>query len=326
MYSAYLVKYDQNGNKSVTCFYDDGSVTNDTKVLSPVLTMEENKAGSFEFTAVPGNVCYDDFVLFKSFVVVTRHGKELWEGRVIDEQMDFFKRKKIVCEGELAYFNDVCHPYTVYKFQTGMQYLSGLLYAYNNMVPDYMKFELGMVTVNLDLFPEEVVANYETIMELLQELQEKYKGIFRVRKTNGVRYLDWLDDYPRVCTQAIEFGNNLLDYTHSFDVTDLCTVVIPLGEKIETIDEATQEAINPNERLTCAEANEGSPYVVSEEAVAKFGWIERVLDLDDVTSAGTLLSEGRRYLAEEQFDKMTIEVTALDLSYLNERSYWSEEK
>lgn len=319
MYSAYLTKYDDAGNKTSLYFYDDSTVIPEAKILSPVLTMEENKAGSFEFTMIPGNIGYEDMELFKTFVTVYRNGKELWEGRVIDEQMDFFKRKSITCEGELAYFNDVCHPYTVYRFQTGTQYLSGLLYAYNDKVPDHMKFELGAVTVNIDVFPEEKVVNYESVMELLQELNEKYGGIFRVRKANGKRYLDWLDDYPRVCSQPIEFGNNLLDYTHSFDVTDLCTVVIPLGEKIEVIDEGSDKPKNPNERLTCAAANNGSPYVVSEEALAKFGWIERVLDCEDVTSEGTLLSEGKKYLAEEQFDKMTIEITALDLSYLNDK-------
>lgn len=324
MYCAYLVKYDEDGNSQTTCFYDSYSALVEDKLISPKLTLEENKAGSFEFTIAPGGLCYDEFTKLTSYVIVTKLGREIWEGRVIDEQMDFFKRKTITCEGEFAYFNDICHPYFIYKFQSGMQYLSGLLYVYNDKVPDHMKFELGMVTVDLDNFPEQVQVNYESIMELLKELHDTYGGIFRVRKeTNvdgtNVRYLDWLEDYPRVSTQPIEFGNNLLDYTHSFDITDLCTVVIPLGETI-----GSDETGNPDERLTCADANDGSPYVVSEEAVEKFGWIEKVLDCNDVTSEGTLLSEGLRYLAEEQFDKMTIEITAFDLSYMNERSYWFE--
>ena len=57
--------------------------------------------------------------------------------------------------------------------------------------------------------------------------------------------------------------------------------------------------------------------MISETAYNKYGWIEKVVHWDDVTEPSNLLSKAREYLNEAQFEDMELEVTALDLHYLD---------
>ena len=97
--------------------YDDEDSDLNKKLISPVLTLEDNTAGSLTFTMPVNNVGYEKIRMFKSTVVVKRRkvgplssGDEfetIWEGRVITETRDFFNQKAITCEGALAYLNDM---------------------------------------------------------------------------------------------------------------------------------------------------------------------------------------------------------------------------
>ena len=58
-------------------------------------------------------------------------------------------------------------------------------------------------------------------------------------------------------------------------------------------------------------------FVQSDEAVKTFGRIEKVVRWDDVKTAPKLLRKAKRYLSEYQFDERGIELSALDLHYLD---------
>ena len=63
--------------------------------------------------------------------------------------------------------------------------------------------------------------------------------------------------------------------------------------------------------------NGESPYVTSEAAISEFGWIEAVVDWPDVDDPAELLSKAQLYLQDTQFVDMVIDVSAVDLRYLN---------
>ena len=63
--------------------------------------------------------------------------------------------------------------------------------------------------------------------------------------------------------------------------------------------------------------NGGSYSIVNEAAVAAYGKIFKVVVFDDITDASTLLSEAKRYIAENFASINTIEITAADLSGIN---------
>lgn len=60
-------------------------------------------------------------------------------------------------------------------------------------------------------------------------------------------------------------------------------------------------------------------YVVSDEALKRFGWICAVVDFPDINKIEDVVkldTEARNYLEEVQFGKLVIEVTSIDLKYL----------
>lgn len=64
------------------------------------------------------------------------------------------------------------------------------------------------------------------------------------------------------------------------------------------------------------DANIPSMYEPSNTSFEEYGWIETAITWDDITNPDDLYYRAKSYLASGQFDKMTLSVTALDLSVL----------
>ena len=154
--------------------------------------------------------------------------------------------------------------------------------------------------------------NNDNTMAILNALIEKYGGHMRVRKVDGVRYLDYLAEYPDTCSQVIQFGSNMIDFTKQWDSSEFATVIVPLGNRL---DDSPIEALDAY--LTVESVNSGSMYVKSDEAFAAYGWIEKVVTWDDVSDPAVLLEKAKAYLSDLQFDNMELELSALDLHYLD---------
>lgn len=295
------------------CIYNDISPLESLKLISPVLTLEDNAAGSLSLTVPPTNVGYNNIIRMKTDIVVFRDGDEIWAGRVLTERMDFYNNRILYCEGELAFLNDSTQPQAEYHNISVRGFFETLINNHNSKVSENRRFTVGTVTVvdpNDSLYR---YTNYEkTIYCINDKLLDRLGGHLRVRKENGVRYLDYLADYPHTNSQTIEFGENLMDFTKEWDMTEYATVILPLGKML---DESPIEALEAY--LTVESVNSGSKYVISQDAVNTFGWIEKVVRWDDVTTASALLSKAQRYLSNIQFDNMCIEMSALDLHYLN---------
>ena len=60
----------------------------------------------------------------------------------------------------------------------------------------------------------------------------------------------------------------------------------------------------------------GSLYIVNQEAVNKYGWIENQLALESMTTKEELYEAAKQYLQQGQFDHMTLELSAIDLNHL----------
>lgn len=304
MYSVYA---------GTTCIYDDTSNDTSLRLIAPTLELADSAAGSFKMTVPVTNVGYGLIERLKTYITVKKDGEEMWEGRVIDESIDFWKNRTLTCEGELAYLNDSTQPPAEYHDLTVRGFLNTLLQIHNSKVSEERQFTVGAVTVtdpNDSLYR---YTNYEKTIECINEkLVERLGGHLVVRKENGVRYLDYLADKLSTNTQVIEFGTNLLDYTASFDMTEYATVIVPLGERLEESPIAALEAYT-----TVASVNDGSIYVQNAEAVTSYGWIEKVVHFDRVSEPSNLLRKARQYLTDLQFDNMILEVKAVDLHYMN---------
>ena len=269
------------------CIYNDVFSLDNMKVVNPKLTLEDSAAGSLEMTLPPTNAAYDTIVRMVTDISVKKNGEEIWAGRALSESRDFWNNRVLYCEGEQ------------------------LIAVHNGQVGENRRFAIGAVTVVDEAFPT-YYTNYGKTLESLNALVEAYGGHLRVRKADGVRYLDYLKDYPDTCSQVIQFGSNLLDFVRNWDAAEYATAIVPLGNRL---DDSPIEALDAY--LTVESVNGGSLYVQSDEAVASHGWIAKTVNWDDVSDPQVLLEKAREYLADLQFDNLELELSALDLHYLD---------
>lgn len=293
------------------CIYSDVFAVDSMKVINPKLTLEDNGAGFLVVTLSPHNAGYASIVRMVTDISVQKDGEEIWAGRVLSESEDFYRNRILYCEGELAYFNDSTQPPAEYSGMSVRGYLERLIAVHNSKVAANRRFTLGAVTVVDKNFPT-YYTNHDKTMAVFNALVEQYGGHLRVRKVNGVRYLDYLAEYPDTCSQVIQFGSNIIDFTKQWDSTEFATVIVPLGNRLE---DSPIEALDAY--LTVESVNHGSMYVQSNEAVAVYGWIEKAVTWDDVSDPAVLLEKAKAYLSDIQFDNMELELSALDLHYLD---------
>lgn len=293
------------------CIYNDVFSLDDMKVVNPKLTMEDSAAGSLELTLPHTNKAYNTIIRMVTDISVKKHGEEIWSGRVLSENKDFWNNRVLYCEGELAFFNDSVQPPAEYAGKSIREYLEQLIAVHNSQVGANRQFAIGAVTVVDENFPT-YYTNYEKTMALINALVETYGGHIRIRKVNGIRYVDYLKEFPDTCSQVIQFGSNLIDFVRNWDSTEYATAIVPLGNRL---DESPIEALDAY--LTVESVNDGSLYVQSDEAVQKYGWIVKTVNWDDVSDPEVLLEKAKEYLADLQFDNLELELSALDLHYLD---------
>lgn len=293
------------------CIYSDSFALDDMKVIKPKLTLEDNSAGSLLMTLPPQNLAYSTIVRMVTDVSVQKDGNEIWAGRVLSENEDFYRNRTLYCEGELAFLNDSTQPSAEYRGLTVRGYLEALIAIHNSKVAANRQFSVGVVTVVDSDFPT-YYTNHDNTMFIINAMVKQYGGHIRVRKVNGVRYLDYLAEYPDTCSQTIQFGSNLIEFTKQWDAAEFATVLAPLGKRLE---DSPIEALDAY--LTVESVNGGSMYIQSNEAVAVYGWIEKVVAWDDVSDPAVLLEKAKTYLADIQFDNMQLELSVLDLHYLD---------
>lgn len=135
------------------CIYDptgEDLRTTATLLISPTLTREAGKAGSFEFTLPLGNVAHSALQKLKTIVEVEQDGTPIWRGRVMSHDMDFYLRQKVYCEGELAYLNDTA--LTPYRYQnlSIREFFENVIRNHNSQTDKYKAFTVGDVTVFAD--------------------------------------------------------------------------------------------------------------------------------------------------------------------------------
>lgn len=274
------------------CIYSDVSPSDKYKVINPTLTLADSAAGSFECTIPPGNAGYDKIDLFRTDIIVYEDKVDkdhiYWTGRVIKDEYDFYNKRKIYCEGALAFLNDTTQPPKEFLVENTnvRSFLEELIRVHNSKVDSKRKFEVGIVTMENYIHR---YTNYDTTLSCINEkLVNNIGGHIRVRYQNGGRFIDYLKDYPDAVDQPIMFGKNLLDFSKTIDLTDIATVIIPRGARLDD-----QKNENLDEYVTIESVNNGKNYIESDEAVASFGRIETVVDWSDVNEPGILLTKPR---------------------------------
>lgn len=269
---------------------------------------EINKAGSFRFVMPPSNPCYDSIHLMTSVVTVLDGDEEIFRGRPVNVSRDFYNNKTVYCEGWLAVLLDsVVRPYN------GGGSVSAFFQKYitdhNNMVSAAQRLTRGTVTVT---DPNNYIvrgsSDYpRTWGEIEDKLIELLGGYVRLRRENGVNYIDYLADFDSISDQVIEFGSNLLTFDEFVSAEDLFTAIIPLGAR----DEETEE------RIDITSVNDGFDYLVDASAAAIYGIIWHTEYWDDVTIPSNLKAKAQELLNKSVSAAVSLEMRAFDLHLLN---------
>ena len=259
----------------------DGELFSDTYIpdpdwhaQEPLLKMGDNSAGSFEFALTPSNAGYDMIERMASTIVIGKDDDVFWSGRVISQTEDFFKRRKYVCEGALAYLND-----SHVGIDTSSLSLDDLVV---NVITDHN----NKMTVNQTVMNRpsafralHILKSNVQIMELLADednLESDSAYTFNnettldwisnnvvgalgchvyIKYTTSVSeylttkdpkpYIVFLSDYLSNSDQQINFGVNLLDFTKNWDLSNLVTVIIPRGEQLAVKSEEVVDTVTP---------------------------------------------------------------------------------
>lgn len=75
----------------------------DLILFEPQLNLEVNKTGSFTFGINSSHPHYDKPKKLKSIVRVYQDEYLLFRGRVLNDSQDWYNKKQVSCEGELAF-------------------------------------------------------------------------------------------------------------------------------------------------------------------------------------------------------------------------------
>jgi len=286
----------------------------DLKIINPKVILEVNKVGRFDFTIYPTHPLYGSIQKLKSVIEVYQDGVLLFRGRALNDTMRFDKSKDIICEGDLAFFNDtIMRPY---QFTGSISdFLQSIITSHNAQVESNKEFTLGNVTVTdpNNLIVRSSIEHAKSWNVIADKLLSSFSGYIVLRRVNGVNIIDYLIDSPYQSLQSIELGTNLLDVIKETRSDDIITALIPLGTKLT--DENGNET---DERLTISSVNGGLDYVHDASAVTQYGWIFGTKTWDDVTDANNLLTRANQELAININLGTSVELKAIDLSMVDQ--------
>lgn len=283
-------------------------------ISSPKITYELNKAGSFEFILPYTNPMYAEIKKLKSIITVVQDNVEIWRGRVLNDEKDFYLNKSVFCEGELAFLNDVWHnPYDYSKDGITIDaFFAAVMNFYNRYCSSNRNLYKGNITaVDESSLIYPVSSDYkQTFSILMDELISQYGGFLRVRKGNdGKRYLDWVDDIGSVSSQTIRFGEGLLDIDEYIDATESYSYMIPIGAEDEDGNVIDISSVN--------EQTPGKNYVYSSEAEELFGKIYKVVTFSEIEDAKELYDVAMTMLSDSVEMSVTITIKAIDLHLID---------
>lgn len=275
-------------------------------VLSPHLRIELNRPDVLTFTMPPENIRFGQVLKRKHIVKVEIDGVEYFRGQVIDERPSIDNMREFTCEGALSFLSDsIQRPLAITGSEnlTAKAHFISLIESHNAQVESTKRFTVGIVDASEKVMQKEDTDYATTLSAIEQRLVSRYGGFLRVRREDGVNYIDWLKELTDACTQTVEFGKNIVDLDGLIDTREIGSVLIPLGARVS------------GKKLTIASVNGGADSIESAELIQKYGRVVITKDYPTIKDANELLEKARETLDEMEDDE-TFDITAVDLSRL----------
>lgn len=223
-------------------------------INKPILKLEMGTVGAFDFEVEPESPYYDAFMHMRTLIRIvykdsahSTSGTTLFFGRVLTINNTLLGNRKIRCEDALAFLNDVQYPGVDDKNRTSIStetWINKVLNYYNQMVgsdsPKVMTFgevpgQYSTATAAQRIkssTQKHESTSWTDVKSIFDNMASGFGGYWRTRFVEGRIYLDWLNTYfnPVVNPAPIELGKNLLDLNNSYEVDNIFTAVIPIGQ------------------------------------------------------------------------------------------------
>lgn len=281
----------------------------DYDLLGLTVTTGLNKGGTAQIVMPPNHPAYNLYTSYKTIVEIYRDDVLQFRGRALYPSDDSINRRTVTCEGEFCFFQDaVSRPYLYQDSPAAV--FAAVVSVYNDQVEEVKQFKVGTVTVtDSNDYIRLESEGAEPVMATINKLLERCGGyvVFTTDPQDGARVVNWYASLGYRSSQVIEFGENLLDFSRSGANTALATAVLPYGAKDS----------NTGQRITIESVNDGVDYIQDDEAVALRGFIITTVNWDDVTQPLNLLRKAQEYLETNRHIVTSLQLSALDLSYMD---------
>ena len=263
---------------------------------------------------------------------VLQNEKEIFYGEVreITDNIDFTKH--IYAVGELAFLFDSIQPQKVYQCSP-LQMFTEIINIHNSQVEQKKQFKVGEVSVtDANDYVYHFTNREDTLTVLRDKLCTPLNGYLKITKVNGERYINLvpIERYGKHCTQEIQFGENLLDYSANSTSVNIATSVIPIGAMIEEENRTSKAVKGLDEYVTIVgtavddyHKKTDDDYVINDAAVSQFGHIRVTKEWPDVHSPEILREKATEWIKQTQFADLILSVSAFDrnLSDINIDSF-----
>ena len=285
----------------------------DEQIYDDELSEEMGKTATFNFTVLGGHPNANKIIPLLSEILIYHDDKIEFFGRSVTPQDDIYNTHVVNCVGGLSYLADSMQ--SPFSLDSSLRdFLKYVLDKHNRMVEKRKQFKLGVVGIAGRSASRVVESYMDTLTLLNSQLVNEYGGYLRVRQETDGRYLDYVEDYGGYNTQAVRFGENVLDISKQIDASDVITVLIPEGAAVEV---SNSDGTATSQRINISSVNNGVNYIQDDDAVKRWGLIWGYVQFDEISDPALLLEEAKRYLKNKVTFPLAVEFTAIDLSYID---------
>lgn len=289
-----------------------------------------NSAGSLSFKLSPLHEAYNSIETLAGIVVLFKNDKIIFKSRVYSITIDNYNIKTVECEGMLAVLNDSIikpYEYSEYKSLDGTKstqrfgnWIYQLTNNHNQQVTENTHFFITVMSDELRNlnFSCKNTSYSDTWSEIKSKFINKLEGYLWVEYNNELLSLSTEEDVlhfdttlSRACNQEIKYAVNLSSIERKISADDFATAILPLGGEYET---ETGDKV----KTSIASVNNNNEFLVNDDAVKKYGRINKVINFGGVLSPTELLKLAKNKLDEIISLSGNLSVKAVDLSIVDD--------
>lgn len=306
---------------------------------APKLKLEINKAGSLEFSIYPNNPYWSNQYLKKmnTVVIVTRKYLDdenftsddvLFRGRILDIKTNMYKKKRVVCEGDLNFMLDSMTTHDAWTNASPNAAFRSIVELHNKRQVNYGQwkmFDIGNVYLSNTTDQYFEAAEFAKCSdEMDSKVIQRYGGILRTRyaphDSNGRHYEAYIDCLPdpvndptgynnvfHAWEDKIKFGVNVLEFDQAYPSDEIFNSLFPYGHDKLRVDipDGQDPSIMWHEMVNWSIAGD-------------FGLIDKTETWNEITNKAVLQAEAQKFIDRHSFftvDDYTI--TAVDMMSLD---------